>query len=711
MIFFLLFLSFFSTCLQARENKFALSSSGGVSLGNYQAGRLYYQNQLILENNSTVSPSVYTGASAGSINSLLSAIHLCGKKNMYPDKSIYWDVWNRIAFNKLTEDTTKENSASLFSDQILREIAQKLRIEWNKGIENGCVAYLGIPITLQRPDVIKLTPTLHVQRQLVTIMLKVTGQGDGKPPLVENIVDPSTTLPVSRLYLGDSSESNFDALISLLLASASFPGAFPPQFVRVCIGPGKSCHYESSQDLKFIDGGLYENQPIKLGYEIKKILHQIDPTNEPMHFRHVDASGQGYVEDESESDDGFVKTLTSTLSNFVNTSRNLELYSLIKQYPDSKSEISSTVSMIPKASEPWGAFMGFFDEGFREYDFLLGMYESYHEFLKFKKINLEKQELSFKIDDQEISHLASWRRFTCLKQYFDEEEKNWDKICHDPAMNNLLALSQVSLLRLFNFCKDLPDNKNEWPACNRFNKSNTPPVLSAKYRGKIKLPEKDQNSGSYLISSLEKLNYQFDASEFDPEHPINEQVRRKLQLLFDDMTVKQDKKIRRPLKNLGTSALDAYVYLPPKKLIYVTLGDVSEIGWMTRKLPWSNEYSRAYLNLALEFKSGNDLFKGTSKQLTFAPIIGFAYPLKSSGATFQYQTGLGIGYIQPMKNITETRECSNLQKVCDGLMLRPYFGVSIFKNVQINFFTRITEDEDQKMNIDFNIAAGLNYFY
>ena len=49
---------------------FALSSSGGISLGSYQAGRLYYQNYFLMMNGLAVSPSVFTGASAGSINSL-----------------------------------------------------------------------------------------------------------------------------------------------------------------------------------------------------------------------------------------------------------------------------------------------------------------------------------------------------------------------------------------------------------------------------------------------------------------------------------------------------------------------------------------------------------------------------------------------------------------------------------------------------------------
>lgn len=85
-LFGLFLLSPISNSLAQTKSYFALSSSGGISLGSFQAGRLYYQNYFLKENQLKFRPSIYTGSSAGAINSLLSLIDICQNTPVSPDQ-------------------------------------------------------------------------------------------------------------------------------------------------------------------------------------------------------------------------------------------------------------------------------------------------------------------------------------------------------------------------------------------------------------------------------------------------------------------------------------------------------------------------------------------------------------------------------------------------------------------------------------------------
>src|SRR5688572_11771118 len=66
----------------------SLTVSGGVSLGAYEAGYLYYLSETIKLNPERTRLAVATGASAGSINALLAAIEACGEAEPDPTKTL-----------------------------------------------------------------------------------------------------------------------------------------------------------------------------------------------------------------------------------------------------------------------------------------------------------------------------------------------------------------------------------------------------------------------------------------------------------------------------------------------------------------------------------------------------------------------------------------------------------------------------------------------
>ena len=51
--------------------------SGGVSLGAYEAGYLYYFTEMIRRNRELLDLKILTGASAGSVNAMIAIISLC----------------------------------------------------------------------------------------------------------------------------------------------------------------------------------------------------------------------------------------------------------------------------------------------------------------------------------------------------------------------------------------------------------------------------------------------------------------------------------------------------------------------------------------------------------------------------------------------------------------------------------------------------------
>lgn len=685
---------------------FAQSSSGGVSLGNYQSGRIFYQNYLIKKGMISAFPTVFTGASAGSINSLLSLIDICHKKEEKPNESIYWKAWSLLGYNKLLPTQHEGEASAIFSNRFLYETMQNLKVNWLKGMSEGCEFVLGVPITLKKPDVFQVSDSLSISRQLVTVTLKIKGRGMGRAPLIENFKDSYYDNYWATLDLGDNAEDNFHALSDLLIASGSFPGAFPPKKVRVCINKVKECSSKNSKEYEFIDGGVYENQPIKLSHSIKLALGRKKSPLEPTFFRHVDADGRGYPVREQDLDDthqSFVTTLLKNFSNFIKTSRNHELHSFINSGGDNI-KIISTVSHFPRASEPWAAFMGFFDIGFREFDFLLGMYEAELEIKKYSPGYKGLHPLTFENKD-ELGELGSWARFGCLKQFIEGEIS---LTCKDPKVKNLKILTQISLLRLFSACQ----TTDEWDSCKRFKDLKSPPQLSRDFENKIILPLTDEDEGTYLIKQAISLGYDFDKEEFKENLPIEFQLRKKLQLALIRLSQKQKNPNEAyAIRYIGETVMNYFTYLAPERSMYMTLGLLSEVGLTSRKVFEDFSMDKLSFNIGVNHYKITDVLKSGSSELTVAPFLGVLYPLSiNNSGTIQYQFGLAGGYSFAFKDAVTTRECSKDEVVCDTLYLKPMIGMSFMNLFQLNLYARHTIFKDESSG-DVHLSAGFNYVF
>lgn len=695
--------------------KFVLSASGGISLGSYQAGQLYYQSLFLKVNNEMATPAIITGASAGSINSFLTILDKCQPGQQLPNESYFWKTWQNIGFHKLLPNPKEGDASSLFSTRALEETSSELHEIWNKGFETGCEVTFGVPVTLKVPDSFLLGNGLSVHRQSVPLILKITGRGIGKTPKIENYLVVDGPMLQARLFLNGEDEHDFSALKSVLLASSAFPMAFPPQKIRVCIKSGR-CIFESSEIREFIDGGIYENQPLNLGFLISTKF--LDHLSAPQFFRHVDADGKVYPSEQSTVDtsSSFLQNGLDNFEKFISTSRTKELFTLLIRNPKISSKISNSVSYYPRASEPWGAFFGFFDEGFREFDFLLGMYESRRDFME----TLPKMKQAFNnreihIPDDSLTSdarsRASWLHFRCLASYL-ENKINSEVGCHGEELKNLKLLAQISLWRLYYLCHQPGIESDKWAACSALGHfNNQVPFVDKAFYGDDVLPRISENDGIYLMRLLQRFDYSFDKNEFETKESPDKQLRKKLKLVVDRLAEKQPLGEKSLVKRSSKVVLDYYSYQSPDNSLYVQFGELSTMGLQTNYLLSDIAASWVKADMGLDMFRISDWSSRNDSEATLTPFAGVVFDIDYfNSPEWQYQIGVAYGH-SFARNQEECLQVSRVKSrlICDGSLSRWSLSISYRDLIRVGWTGRLSLSDDTKNHFDSQFAVGFQY--
>ncbi|HET7766461.1 MAG TPA: patatin-like phospholipase family protein [Burkholderiales bacterium] len=314
-----------------RASPYALTLSGGVSLGAYEAGinwaLLRFLGSLAERNAKTereVIPDVVaiTGASAGAINTLMSAISWCidpekvrntGVEKEYPElanavsKNLFYQSWVPIGKQELMPPRTKAggyDANAYYNDDgaltrhafdgVLGKIADivglkggepaayrlPIRDRERKGLRvfrEGCSVPLGFTVTAEVPYEQKVAG-LTVMNQRHFIPLRLTVKNGGVVFLNEN-VDPTAPGVGNVIYLprgdhaepgeGDAVHYRVDngAVIAAVLTSSAFPVAFGRRELTFCRpGRGKQhpkCGADTTRETGvFVDGGIFDNIPL-----------------------------------------------------------------------------------------------------------------------------------------------------------------------------------------------------------------------------------------------------------------------------------------------------------------------------------------------------------------------------------------------------------------------------------------------------------------
>src|SRR3954466_1428468 len=90
---------------RAATDRLALTISGGVSLGSYEAGLTWTTVQYLRTSSRDLELAAVTGASAGSLNALLAAALWCEDaaeaRDASPDDNLFHDAWTPVGIEDL----------------------------------------------------------------------------------------------------------------------------------------------------------------------------------------------------------------------------------------------------------------------------------------------------------------------------------------------------------------------------------------------------------------------------------------------------------------------------------------------------------------------------------------------------------------------------------------------------------------------------------
>ncbi|HWN66378.1 MAG TPA: patatin-like phospholipase family protein [Haliangium sp.] len=356
--------------LGADRQPYALTISGGVSLGAYEAGLNWVILKALRIEQEASRPPIpelvgITGASAGSINALISALAWCqeGDGLGTVDDNRFRDIWMPIGFDTLLPASGNGYRSSdgwltrKAFDRIIGEIEALMR---DGKFRPGCSVLLGFTIT--RPDPAPMfLHGLRVTQQRVVMPLELSIE-DGRPRFRPAIVKQRQELLGNTLYLAPTSKQGaieHRAVLDAVLASSAFPLAFGRKTLVECvpIEPGQSaeracpsgrpvkrgaCDYVSRHldretiacEDDFIDGGVFDNIPLGVAVAQIESSERVRDAARPVSYlylepdnRRLPPSAAGRRDREPPASVGANLTF---VGGAVKTARNYELHNVLR---------------------------------------------------------------------------------------------------------------------------------------------------------------------------------------------------------------------------------------------------------------------------------------------------------------------------------------------------------------------------------------------
>lgn len=281
---------------------FVLTTSGGISLGSYEAG----VNWALIEamkRRSRGGPAGYsdpalvavTGASAGSINGVLSALQWCTDPATAGallggsvKSNLMKDTWVGIGIDELlpSDDGAyyaagpglgKNTPDALFSRQrafapAVDRVRELLRAPVFRA---GCRIPIGLLVTRERASE-QVTDSVRVSNQRFVIALEFVADADGwgrfRSAGIKNDDDADLGSVVYVAGWGEDAEGgvslDVDDVVRLLYASSAYPVAFSKVDLEYCTsreGGRETYRCPDGTYLRqanFLDGGIFDNIPL-----------------------------------------------------------------------------------------------------------------------------------------------------------------------------------------------------------------------------------------------------------------------------------------------------------------------------------------------------------------------------------------------------------------------------------------------------------------
>ncbi|KFA91927.1 patatin-like phospholipase family protein [Archangium violaceum] len=394
----------------------ALVVSGGVSLGSYQAGFLYYYTLFLHDRASVLRaippanrdslrslgielpdevPSgftIVTGASAGSVNALLSAYAGCRAPERNPSKSLFFQTWNTLALETLLQPGSVGTDHT-FSSKPVMEAIERLKSLDPSGWQQ-CRFSLGATTTRLQSREIDLAQAGNIrsrsgeQLRLARFTEKflLTAQGDtrrapefcpfpgcdGQPP-------PGPTF-YPRLAQPEGGPIPLDNVFNMVAASGAFPTAFEPRVIAHRYFDTRTGQWVEDSTARFADGGIYNNNPLDLALRMSQ--WEAAPLRGSHRFLYFDPNAVDWKwapeQTQPFAGPGLLATYEQLLAGFAGTAMSAQLMDTLETEPEVRERIDVPVRHAPLAGEYLLAMSAFLDEDFRTFDFHRGMVDAWH---------------------------------------------------------------------------------------------------------------------------------------------------------------------------------------------------------------------------------------------------------------------------------------------------------------------------------------------
>lgn len=735
------------------QRHIGVTVSGGVSLGVYQAGFMYVFTEVMKIVGTHL--SLFTGASAGSANALISAINSCLPPNDDPMDDLGWKVWMDVGYDALF-DPERVSSLSVFNRDALIVATDQVRRKLEGGLRADCDVVIGMATTRSEARIVELAPGLSVPSQDEKFVVRIRGQGIGKAPIIDNYVDPRSNveqplLPLRELRNSDDFETalrNFDHVVDVVFASMSFPIAFAPKELGFCYAktadPNEAlvdrpvCETPERRE-SFVDGGVYDNNPLRLAHNIARQGLRVkedgevfwrDPVQPParyppyqdLRYMYVDPDTPAYpvVPDKiEESDNELISQAVELVTNFVETSRSRELYELMRSNAELEGRMRLSKVHYPTASEHLYAFMGFMERDFRRFDYYLGMYDG---LVTARWFALDDPYGPFDLDSVVKPYgpyIASWRPFACMLGWFESQFSAYRDACNGDDMRNFRILLQVAIDRIYSECSRLTPSEMgslHHEHCELATRRALPPHIPGVRKVADWKRGEDESKFEHTLRLLTAFQFEFKdcglASE-DAEkgkYRIRRNIMNLVQAIADAQTSTAE---RTALLTVGRSAVNEIAYESPSFYGYVSVGSAVEAGVSWTPFDWEPNWLR--INMALQVKG---LFSaltldGIGLQLT--PMIGpefEIYPLTSS--VVQPIVGVRGGYQLSTVDDFRFDGCSESAAVgderrCSQIVLEPYVALAFLERLRLQLVAEVYPDsfgfDDRRYNLLMGIGA------
>ncbi len=475
----------------------ALVISGGVSLGNYQAGFLYYYTLYLksyVDRINALRPrtadadsgrfKIGTGASAGSINALLALIVGCLPPDTDPEHSPFFTVWHPVGIRELAQPADVRGTGILSRRAIEAAVGQVGQLlDGRQRFPEHCRSILGITATRVRPRSIEYSDqapddepgtgghaTIELQRQnekfVLALDMSAAAGADFRTHRLAIASDPfvAEVYPTLGDHRGQKSADDLPIaranVMSLIQGSAAFPVAFPPVPIPTTIWRKSGPAYELPL---YTDGGFVDNTPLDLAYKIATSGQVQGAVEPPVLFLKADAVlwrprrpdlppppvfGRPATAPEPPSPsppppaasapESIFALFLPFLFELVSGASDGQLTESLEKGSVKKLERRIPGRRMPVTGDFLGHFGAFLDQDFRRFDFYQGMADA-HDFLGERSGNSGDRHIVEKLDS---------RTFTCFHDYRQRIGPQTPVPAPPPSCqgvsSNLLALLQTS---------------------------------------------------------------------------------------------------------------------------------------------------------------------------------------------------------------------------------------------------------------------------